>query len=69
MSYEKELVFKIHQVLNLIKDFECGYSSKSAHEGKMIIQYMDKRFVVKMEQLDNPNEDFFKDIDRLEYYS
>lgn len=56
-----ELIFGLQGILDRIKDFTCGSSSKS--KDKMIIDYKNRRYVISIEEIKNPNEDIFKDID------
>lgn len=58
----RELISKIHDVLNHIKDFNAGYSSKTICDGYMLIEYKGERYAVKAVKIDTPNEDIFKDI-------
>ncbi len=62
-----EIVARLHEVLNMIKDFTAGYSTKNAGEGYMLIQHKGKRYAVKITEIKTPSEDAFDDIDRLEY--
>ena len=62
-----DLVVKIHQVLNLIKDFEVGYSTAS--DGKFLICYKGKRYYAKLEEIENPSEDVFDDLKRIKYWN
>lgn len=61
------VIQKIHEVLNLIKDFQTGYSSKNASDGYMMITYKDKRYAVKLVEIENPSENPFDDLDRIQY--
>ena len=45
------LIHKIHEVLNLVKGFEVGYDSKTAKDGKYLVEYCGERYFVKMEKL------------------
>lgn len=62
-----ELIGKLHEVLNLIKDFTAGYSTRNMDKGLMIIQYKGKRYAVRISEIKNPSENAIDDIDRLEY--
>lgn len=62
-----ELIGKLHEVLNLIKDFTAGYSTRNMDKGLMMIQYKGKRYAVKVSEIKNPSENAIDDIDRLEY--
>ena len=64
-----ELIHKIHTILNLVKGFEVGYSSKTTKDGKFLIEYCGERFFVKIEKVENPSASIFDDIDRLEYFN
>ena len=61
------VIQKIHEVLNLIKDFQTGYSSKTVSDGYMLISYKDKRYAVKLVEIENPSENSFDDLDRIHY--
>lgn len=63
-----ELISKLHEVLNLIKDFTVGYSTKNASDGYMLIEYKGKRYAVKIEEIKHPNQDVIKDIESLQYF-
>ena len=60
------LIQKLHQILNLCKGFETGYSS--GDKNHMLIIYEGKRYAVKIAEIENPSEDAFEDISRLKYY-
>lgn len=62
-----ELIGKLHEVLNLIKDFNAGYSTRNMDKGLMMIEYKGKRYAVKVSEIKNPSENPFKDVDNLEY--
>ena len=64
-----KLIHKIHEVLNLIKGFEVGYDSKTAKDGKFLVEYCGERYFVKMEKVENPSANIFDDIDRLKYFN
>lgn len=64
----RELIHKMHEVLNNIKDFEAGYSSKTSGDGYMLIEYKGKRYAVKAVEIDTPSENVFKDIERVKYF-
>ena len=61
-----KLIQKLHQILNLCKGFEVGYSS--GDKNHMIIDYEGKRYAVKIAEIENPSEDVFEDISKLKYY-
>ena len=62
-----ELIGKLHEVLNLIKDFTAGYSTRNMDKGLMLVEYKGKRYAVKVSEIKNPSENAIDDIDRLEY--
>lgn len=62
-----EIIARLHAVLNMIKDFSAGYSTKNAGDGYMLIQRKGKRYAVKITEIENPSENVVDDIDRLEY--
>ena len=62
-----ELIGKLHEVLNLIKDFSAGYSTRNMDKGLMMIEYKGKRYAVKVSEIKNPSENPFNDVDNLEY--
>ena len=63
-----EIITKMHEVLNNVKGFEAGYSTKNMDDGYMMIEYNGKRYAVKMKEIKNPNDNPIKDIDDLQYY-
>lgn len=62
-----ELIGKLHEVLNLIKNFSAGYSTRNMDKGLMMIEYKGKRYAVKVSEIKNPSENPFTDVDNLEY--
>lgn len=55
----RKLIIDIHTILNLMKDFTAGYSTKSSDQ--MMIDYKGKRYMVTFEELcDVEDEDMFK---------
>lgn len=68
MKRMRELIYKIHTILNLAKGFEVGYSSKTTKDGKFLIEYCGERFFVKMEKVENPSANIFDDIEKLEKF-
>ena len=63
-----EVITKIHEVLNNVKGFEAGYSTKNMSEGYMMIEYKGKRYAVRLKEIKVPNDNPVKDIDDLQYY-
>lgn len=62
-----DLIIRIYNVLNMIKDFEVGYSSDSAPKGYMVISHKNKRYAVKIQEIENPSENAFDDVKRVRY--
>ena len=63
-----EIITKMHEVLNNVKGFEAGYSTKNMSDGYMLIEYNGKRYAVRMTEIEKPNDNPVKDIDNLQYY-
>lgn len=63
-----EVITEIFEVLNHVKGFEAGYSTKNMNEGYMMIDYKGKRYAVKLKEIEVPNDNPVKDIDDLPYY-
>jgi hypothetical protein len=62
-----ELIRKLFEAINLLKDFSAGYSSSTFHDGLMMITYKGKNYAVKIVEMDE-NEDPFNAIDCVKYY-
>ena len=62
-----KIIQTLHQVLNLMKDFTAGYSTKNMGKGLMIVEYEGKRYALKVVEIQNPSERAIDDFDRLEY--
>ena len=45
----RELIIKLHTVLNLIKDFDAGYSTDQ--KDQMMIDYKGKRYMITLAEL------------------
>lgn len=59
----RELISNMHTVLNLMKDFVAGYSSRS--DEQMMVDYKGKRYMLTFEELCNvEDEDMLKTMDR-----
>lgn len=63
-----DLIDKLHRLINLAKDFEACYDSRTANDGKMLVEYKGKRYFVKIEEVENPSENIFNDMDILRYF-
>lgn len=62
-----ELICKMHAVLNIIKDFEVGYSTRNIDNGYMLIEYKGKRYAVRAVEITDPAKNAVDDVDKLEY--
>ena len=62
-----KIIQALHQVLNLMKDFTAGYSTKNMGKGLMIVEYEGKRYALKVVEIENPSKRAVDDFDRLEY--
>ena len=62
-----KIIQALHQVLNMMKDFTAGYSSKNMGKGLMLVEYEGKRYALKIVEIENPSESALDDLDRLEY--
>lgn len=45
----KQIIFKLHDILNMIKGFEAGYTSKNSKS--MIVKFECKNYKVTIEEL------------------
>jgi hypothetical protein len=50
----------------MVKGFAASYSTKTMHQGKMLIEYDCKRYVLEVREIKNPSEDIFDDINNLQ---
>lgn len=62
-----KIIQAMHQVLNLMKDFTAGYSTRTMDKGLMIVEYEGKRYALKVVEIENPSKEPIDDFDRLEY--
>lgn len=62
------IIIKLHDILNLIKGFGVGYSSKSLSQGKMLIEYDGKRYCLELREIKCPSKTFLDDVRNLQYY-
>lgn len=56
------MIIKEMNKLGYLKGFETG--STSSNKDQMIIDFEDRRFVATFQEIENPDEDMFKDIDK-----
>ena len=61
------VIGKLAEVLDMIKDFRAGYSTKNMSKGLMLFDYKDRRYAIKIVEIEDPNIDAAKDIDNLDY--
>ena len=61
------IIPKLVDVLNILKDFRAYYSTTSMGKGLMMFDYKDRRYAVKIVEITDPNREAVKDIDNLEY--
>ena len=65
----RNLIHKIYRILNDCKGFEVGYSSDTASDGYLYIEYEGKAYAVKIAEMPmNENESSFSRIDKVKYY-
>ena len=57
-----KLIFKLHEVLNMIKGFTAGYTS--SNKNSFIMDYENKRYKVTLEEIPEPNEEMYEDIEK-----
>ena len=67
MNEIKELIHKLHTVLNLIKGFSVGYGSDTISDGKFMIIYNGKYYAVKIVEYYNPSDSDFVNLKKLKY--
>jgi hypothetical protein len=56
-----KMIRRISSILGEMRDIETG--TASSNDTQMLLDYEDKRFIVTFTEIDNPNEDMFKDIE------
>lgn len=61
------IIHKLFTCLNMLKDFEAGYSSNDINDGFMMITYRGTHYAVKIVEMKEPKytESI---IDRVKYY-
>lgn len=55
-----KLTHALYTILNLMKDFSVGYTTSSM--GKMMIDYEDKRYMIEITEIEEPDTEMHKDI-------
>ena len=59
-----DLMWKLWQVINEMKNFECGFSNV---EKKMLIDFCGKRYVAEFREVHEPSMDMAEDMKRIRY--
>lgn len=64
------LIEQMFKVLNIAKDFLAGYKGSDASMGYLMIRYKDKRYAVKIVEMDerDQEEDAFEAVDNVPKY-
>lgn len=63
------VIIRLREILNSIKGFDnVGYSSESAPDGYMMLDYKGKRYAVKLVEIVHPSDNPFNDMKRIRYY-
>ena len=70
MKIQMDLIDKLHCALNMIKDFAAGYSTATASDGYIMIEYKGERYAVKIIKMEEEDQkkDGWKAIDYVKYY-
>ena len=63
-----EIIPKLFEILNEVKNFTPGYSTKNMDRGYMLIEYKGKRYAVKFAEITNPSERAVDDIETTQFY-
>ena len=63
----KELITKVHQVLNEVKDFEVNYSTKNMDRGYILIKYKGKIYAVRAVEFE-PADDLVPAVEKTQYW-
>lgn len=64
-----QVIIVLHNVLNLLKGFNAGYSTATFQDGKMLIEHEGVRYFLRIERVEHPSESIAKDIDKLKYWT
>jgi hypothetical protein len=59
----RRVIIAVERVLNMIKGFEVGYTSRV--DNKIMMDFEGSRYVVTFRKLENPSESMIDDIDRF----
>ena len=57
-----EIVARLHEILNMIKDFSASYSIKNGGYGYMLNQHKGKRYIVKITEIESLSENSVDDF-------
>lgn len=60
----KDMLWKIFEILNLMKDFKVGYDPQNE---KMLIEFKGERYVVEGHKVEYPSADMVEDLRRIKY--
>ena len=65
-----EVISNLNKALSLIKKFKSGYRGSDAYEGYMVIEHNDKRYAVKLVEMNNADQesDFGDAIEHTKKY-
>ncbi len=67
MGEIRNLMWDIHSILNLMKDFVVGIGDISEEEGRMLIVHKGKRYAVKIVEYENPSDNDIENVRKLKY--
>lgn len=62
-----ELIHKLFECINMLKDFSAGYSSSTFYDGLMMITYKGTNYAVKIVEMDE-QEDPMDAVNCTQYY-
>lgn len=55
------MIYELSMMLDTLKGVRTGTSSKS--NNKLVMDFNNKRYIVHLKEIENPNEDVFEDIE------
>ena len=58
-----ELIHELYTILNKIKGFKAGYNSSV--DNRIIIDYKTKRYIITLDEIENPSSDMTDDMKRF----
>ena len=62
-----DLIHKLFECINLLKDFSAGYSSSTFYDGLMMINYKGINYAVKIVKMDEQG-DPMEAVNQIQYY-